>query len=88
MFEVLHGSFRKCALLFCAIFLTIWKQNHPLKWIVSFFFHPMSANCVHAENVSQRENFLYPNFSKFAVECDWNSKVSLNVQNFGLFLEN
>ena len=52
----------------------------------------MFANCVHAKNdfgrtvhVSERE--ISPNSSKFAVEYDWNSELSQNVQNLG-FLEN
>ena len=27
--------------------------------------------------------FFPPNYSKFAVECDWNNKISQNVQNLG-----
>ena len=27
------------------------------------------------------KKFLKPHYSKFAVECDWNSKISQNVQN-------
>ena len=37
--------------------------------------------------VSERENFFPVNCSKVALECDWNSKNSQNVQNFGFFLE-
>ena len=25
--------------------------------------------------------------SKFAVECDWNRKISQNIQNFGFFVK-
>ena len=39
---------------------------------------------VHA---TERENSFWPNCSKFAVECDWNSKSSQNVQNW-LFWKN
>ena len=31
-------------------------------------------------NASNREKFLSPRFSKFAVECDLNSKISQNVR--------
>ena len=33
---------------------------------------------------SEFEIFLSPNYNKFAVECDWTSKISRNVQNYGL----
>ena len=36
---------------------------------------------------SDIEIFLSPNYSKFAVECDWNSKCSHKVQNLGCFLK-
>ena len=26
-------------------------------------------------------------YNKFAVECDWNSKISQNVQNLGFFVK-
>ena len=45
------------------------------------FFHPMFANCVH---FCERENFSL-DCKKFAIECDWNSKNSQNVQNLGFF---
>ena len=37
---------------------------------------------VHA---TEREIVFRPNCSKFAVECDWNSRNSQNVQNLGFF---
>ena len=79
----------KSALLFCAIF-KIWKQNLPLKCaICDVFSYPMFANCVHTKtmfiHVSEREIFFSLNCSKFAVECDSNSKNSQNVQNLGFF---
>ena len=74
--------------LFSAMF-KLWMQNLPLKWVR--FFHPMFANCVHA-NVgslftSERE-FFSPNCSKFAVEYDWINKTFQNVQKLGLFWKN
>ena len=55
------------------------------------FFSPMFANCVHASIgslfTSEREIFFSPNCSRFAVECDWNSKISQNVQNLFFFFE-
>ena len=76
-------------LLFCAIF-KIWKQNLPLKWAISdVFIYPMFAYCVDTKttfvHVPEREIFFSLNCSKFAVECDWNSKNSQNVQNLSLF---
>ena len=35
--------------------------------------------------VSERENLFSLNCSKFAVECDWNSKNSQNFRNLGFF---
>ena len=29
------------------------------------------------------DNFLLPNYGKFAVESDWNIKISQNVKNLG-----
>ena len=40
---------------------------------------------VHA---TEREISFWPNCSKLAVECDWNSKNSQNVQNLGFFWKN
>ena len=34
---------------------------------------------------SQFDNFLSPNYSKFAIECDRNSKNSQTVQNLAFF---
>ena len=39
-------------------------------------------------HVSERENVFSLNYSKFALECDWNSKISQNLQNLGLFWKN
>ena len=36
---------------------------------------------------SERE-FFPPNCSKFAVECNWESKNSQNIQNLGFFWKN
>ena len=36
---------------------------------------------------SGRQNFSTQNYCKFAVECDWKSKISQNVQNLGYFSE-
>ena len=53
------------------------------------FSYLMFANCVHANNgilfTSERGIIFPPNHSKFAVECDWNSKNSQNVQSLGFF---
>ena len=42
----------------------------------------MLAKFVH---VSDREILFSPNCSKFAVECDCNSKISQKVHNLGFF---
>ena len=34
---------------------------------------------------SDRENFLAPNYSKIAVQGDWNCKIYQNVWNLGCF---
>ena len=52
------------------------------------FFNPMFVNCFQPEtmfvHVSECENFFPLNYTKFVVECDWNSKNSRNAQkNFG-----
>ena len=77
-----------CVFFFGAVFKK-WTTNLPLKWAISDLFYPMSAHCVHTEtmfvHVSEREIFFSLNFSKIAVECDWNSKVSQNVQNLFFF---
>ena len=36
---------------------------------------------------SEREFSFWLNCSNFAVECDWNSKISQNVQKFGVFFK-
>ena len=55
------------------------------------FFYPLFANCVHTKtmfvHVSKGEIFSLT-CSKFAVECDWNSRNSQNVQNFCFFRKN
>ena len=37
------------------------------------------------ENQSSDRNFFTAKYSNFAVECDWYSKTSRNVQNLGFF---
>ena len=78
------------SLLFCAIFLRIWKQNLPLKWAISdvfltqclpIAFTPTSAVC----SRYWMWKFFSLNCSKFAVESDWNSMISQNVPNLGFF---
>ena len=72
-----------CPLLFCVTLCNIETkpstQREPL-------FYPMFANCVH--DVRSRFwtwIFFSPNRKKFAVECDWNSEISQNIQNLELF---
>ena len=53
------------------------------------FFYPMFANCDHTKmmlvHVSEREISFSLNCSKFAAECEWNSKNTQNVQNLDFF---
>ena len=67
----------------------MWKQNLLIKWANSGFFNPVFANYVHTKtmffHVSEREIFFSLNCSKFAIECDWNSENSQEVQNLGFF---
>ena len=77
-------------LLFCAIF-RIWKENLPLKCaICDVFFN----RCLSIAFTLKRSSFTFLNMiffllncSKFAVECDYNSKNSQNVQNWCFFGE-
>ena len=64
------------------------KSSSQMRYLWRFF-NPMFANCVHTKtmfvHVSDREIFFSLNCSKFAVECDWNSENSQNVQNLFFF---
>ena len=57
------------------------------------FLNPIFANCVHVKRCSftlLSVNFFSPKCSIFAVECYWNSKISLwkkNERNWGLCFE-
>ena len=80
------------SLLFCAIFLRIWKQNLLLKWAISdvFFTRCLPIAFTPTPAVCSRywmKNFFSLNCSKFAVECDWKSKISKNVQKLGFFFK-
>ena len=74
-------------LLFCSIFLRIWKAKSSSQ-LGAFF-----PRCLPIElelktmlaRVSERENFFSLNCSKFAVESDCNSKISQNVQSLAVF---
>ena len=84
------GYFYIDQLLFCAILLRIWSKiflsNGPF---LTFFFQPdvcQLRSRQHRQYVHVTEHeFFSPNCSKFAVECDWNSMISQNVQNLGFF---
>ena len=84
---VLFGSLPSGVYYFAPYYLYYGKQNLPLKWNVSFYrclpiaFTPTSA-IVH---VYECESCSLSNCSKFAVECDWNSKISRNVQKIWVF---
>ena len=77
------------SLSFCAILNMEAKSSSQMRYFWRFFY-PMFVNCVHATSASlftllNVKLFFWPNCSKFAVECDWNSKNSQNVQNLGFF---
>ena len=59
----------------CAIFDVFFTRCLPIA------FTPASA----ISFTSEREIIFSPNWSKFAVECDWNRKNSQNVQKLGFF---
>ena len=73
--------------LFSTIFI-IWEENHPLKanvfllllanWQCAMWKCPMFKK-------PDRDSFSTQNCSKFAVECNWDSKFSQNERNLGLF---
>ena len=77
-------------LFFCAVF-KIWKQNLPLKCAISDVFLPNFTRCLPIAYTPNRQvcsrywtwNYFSIKYSKFAVECDWNSKNSQNVQDLG-----
>ena len=66
-------------LLFCAILCIVCEQNLFLKWNVYFTQCMPTAfpMCV----LASERYFFPPNCCNFAVECDWNSDISQNVQN-------
>ena len=84
---LLRSSFKGDCLLFRVIFFRL-KQSLPLNWNV--FSCPI-LNDVHATSASLftflNVTFFSSNCRNFAVECDWNSKIYQNVQNFVVFLK-
>ena len=77
---LLSGKLNNSLLLFLAFYhffapyYIIWEQNRPLYESVSFTRCLPIAFTMFV-HVSERE-FFSKNSSKFAVECDWNSKIS------------
>ena len=65
--------------------ILICKENHPLKHskrcVFFVFIRQLSGKCPHSEF----ENCISPNYSIFAAECDWKSKISQNVRNLVIF---
>ena len=73
------GKIPLLKLLFYAILLALWKQNHPVKWNVFL----LRSNCVHAKKDRPSRFWTWsfsPNCNNFLVECDWNNKIFQNVQ--------
>ena len=77
-------------LLLCAIF-NIWKQSLPFKFAISDLFFTRClpiAFTPHRQVCSRYWTWiLWPNCSKFAVERDWNNRISRNDQTSGFFRE-
>ena len=78
--------------LICAILLKTWKQNLPLKWAISDFVLPdvcqlRSSHIGNYVEAFECEIIIWPNCSKFAVECTWNGKIPQNVWNLCFFSE-
>ena len=77
------------SILSSSSFSTILHLGGKSSTQMGAFFYQMNANRLQTKTlfvqVSERE-FLPPNCSKFAVECNWNTKISENVQIFWFFL--
>ena len=70
-------------LLFCAIFL---RMSSQMVHFWRFFTRCLPIAFTMFVHVSERETFFSPNCSKFAVECDWNSKF-LKMFKIWVFIE-
>ena len=73
-------------LLFRAILFIVWEVKSSFR-MERFFTRCLPIFFTMFFHVSERE-FFSPKCSKFAVECDWNSKISRNVQNLENLLYN
>ena len=76
-------------MLFCAIY-KIWKQNLSLKSAIFDVVLPDVCQLCSRHNgkfvhTTDSEIIFWPNCSKFAGECDWNSENSPKVQNLKFF---
>ena len=66
----------------------IWKENQPLKVLKLYVFLTPTCQLIMSDmkkfpifDGSDHENFSSLNYSKFALECDWKSKIFQNVRN-------
>ena len=59
-------------------------------WSFGRFLNPIFTNLTRAKTMLARyeHEFFSSNCGNFAVECDWNSKISQNVQNLFFFQKN
>ena len=82
------GLFRVVKCLFCAITIIIWRAK-TFSQMERLFLPDVCQlrSRKHRKFVHAYEReFFSPNFSKFAVKCDWDSKISQNERNL-VFLE-
>ena len=88
--EIFYSQLKQCN--YFAPYLKYGSKIFLSNALFLTFFNPMFANCDHTKtmfvHVSEREIFFSLNCSKFAEECDWNSKNSQKVQNLGCFWKN
>ena len=85
-----QSTYDRCSYYFAPILKCGSKIFSSIGLFLTFFLNPMFVNYIHATIgiffTSEREIIFSLNCSKFAAECDWNSKSSQNVQDLG-FLE-
>ena len=66
------------------LILSMWKENHPLNAVRFFYVYLPLVRVESSPRDSEFETFSSPNCSKFAVESDWNSKISERGMKFFL----
>ena len=78
--SITHRFFLLFFPLYC-----IWEENQPLKWVRFINRSVPIASTLNDVRSSFWTWFPSPNSSKYAVECDWNSKISQNNQSLGFW---